>query len=56
MAKSGILTGVVAVVLGIVVGVVGLLAVTSNLAPSPSDANSIVKVDSTNPPPVYGGN
>ena len=59
MAKSGILTGVVAVVLGIVVGVIGLLAVTSSLAPSAKDATSIVKIsehDQQQAPPVYGQN
>jgi hypothetical protein len=56
MAKSGILTGAVAVVLGIVIGVVGLLAVTSSLAPSVKDATSIVKTNQTEQPPVYGSN
>jgi hypothetical protein len=56
MAKSGILTGVVAVVLGIVIGVVGLLTVTSSLAPSAKDATSIVKTNQQEQPPVYGSN
>jgi hypothetical protein len=56
MAKSGILTGVVAVVLGIVIGVVGLLTVTSSLAPSAKDATSIVKTNEQAQPPVYGSN
>ena len=56
MAKSGVLTGVVAVVLGIVVGVVGLLALSSSLAPSAKDASNIVKTNQQAPPPVYGSN
>ena len=47
MARSGVLTGVIAVVLGIVVGMVGLLAAVSSLAPSAQDATKVVKVDQT---------
>lgn len=56
MGKSGILTGVVAAVLGIVIGIVGLLAAASNLAPSAKDATTIVKTNQTAQPPVYGSN
>jgi hypothetical protein len=56
MARSGVLTGVVAVVIGIVVGVIGLLTAASSIAPSPTDATNIVKVDQTGAPPIYGGN
>ena len=57
MAKSGIVTGVVALILGVAIGVVGLLAASSSLAPSPEKATSLVnqKLDNdTKPPTVYG--
>ena len=55
MAKSGVLTGVVALVLGIVIGFVGLLVAAGELSPSAQDATRLVQnQEQTGPPPVYG--
>ena len=55
MAKSGVLTGVVALVLGIVIGVVGLLAAAGQLSPSAQDATTLVQNQApAGPPPAYG--
>ena len=56
MAKSGVLTGVVALVLGIVIGVVGLFAAAGQLSPSAENAKTLVQnQEPAGPPPVYGG-
>jgi hypothetical protein len=55
MGKSGVLTGVVALVLGVVVGIVGLLAFSAMLNPSAENAASQTTVqDEKAAPPVYG--
>lgn len=52
-SKSSFLTAVVSMILGIVIGVVGLAAISRNLNPSAADA-AAEQDDTDKPPPGYG--